>query len=170
MVPSNLGCSIASMTFAHPVSFLTVLCCTSTLICGQSIVRWNQYIIHLISKLAFAQFTFIFQQINSAKRMHYRLSILLISVFKLVNMGIQLYRQTLGGKHLLKLLHLYLKLTLNMNVFRKINFFKKTAIFNIFKYLLGLKRHLSQLYNKLFEIKYFSLIYQGKEFIFVYII
>lgn len=129
MVSSNLGCPIASITFARPVSFLTVLCCTSTLICGQSIVRWNQYIIPLVQKLAFAQFTFIFQQINSAKRMHYKLSILLISVFKLVNMGIQLYRQTLGGKHLLKLLYLYLKLPLNMNVFIKINFFKKQIYF-----------------------------------------
>lgn len=58
--------------------------------------------------------------------MHYKLSIQLVSVFKLVSMGIQLDGWTLGETRLLKLLYLYSKLLLQYEL--KINVFIKQLI------------------------------------------
>lgn len=49
-LPNNFKCLVRLLTFFDPVSFLTGLYCPSTLICGQSTVRQNQYSIPLVKQ------------------------------------------------------------------------------------------------------------------------
>ena len=134
--------TVSFMTFSHPVSFLTGLCYTlhidlQTKHCHMKSI-YHSFGIETGFCLVYFHFL---KQINSAKLMHYKLGVQLVSVFKLVNMGIQLDGQMLDRKNLLKLLNLYSKSPLKYECFKNKIVIKTTATFHISYYILGLRRH-----------------------------